>query len=106
MGKRKKHMTPAERAAARRNPGDGAVAGREAKAAALRPTARNLESARERLTRRVVTAVQVVLVIFPFAVWGYVGLGGVSLEEAFAGDPGFVVSFLAAVAQPFVAWLI
>lgn len=99
-------MTPAERAAARRNPGDGAVAGREAKAAALRPTARNLESARERLTRRVVTAVQVVLVIFPFAVWGYVGLGGVSLEKAFAGDPGFVVSFLAAVAQPFVAWLI
>lgn len=37
MGKRKKHMTPAERAAARRNPGDGAVAGREAKAAAPRP---------------------------------------------------------------------
>lgn len=81
MGKRKKHMTPVERAAARCNPGDGAVAGREAKAAALRPTARNLESARETLTRRIVTTVEVVLVIFPFAVWGYVGLGGVSLDS-------------------------
>ena len=68
--------------------------------------ARNLESARETLARRIVTTVEVVLVIFPFAVWGHVGLGGVSLEGAFAGDPGFVVSFLAAVAQPFVAWLI
>ncbi|MBM6682828.1 hypothetical protein [Collinsella intestinalis] len=108
MGKRKKHMTPAERAAARRTSGvaeeQSEAPGREV----LRRdrVARNLESARERLTRRVVTAVQVVLVIFPFAVWGYVGLGGVSLEEAFAGDPGFVVSFLAAAAQPFVAWLI
>ena len=108
MGKRKKHMTPAERAAARRTSGvaeeQSEAPGREV----LRRdrVARNLESARETLARRIVTTVEVVLVIFPFAVWGHVGLGGVSLEGAFAGDPGFVVSFLAAVAQPFVAWLI
>ena len=82
MGKRKKHMTPAERAAARRTSGvaeeQSEAPGREVCAATgWLATSR----VRETLTRRIVTTVEVVLVIFPFAVWGYVGLGGVSLDS-------------------------
>lgn len=108
MGKRKKRMTPAERAAVRRAPETAGVEARSQAAGAVLGVheARRMESSRERLTSRIVVTVQIVLVIFPFALWGYTGLSGMSLQEAFAHDPGFVVSFLAAVAQPLVAWII
>ena len=107
MGKRK--MTPAQKAAARRSPdaaAAGAARGGSAEIMASRRVGRNLDTARERLTRRIFTTVQVVLVIFPFALLGYVSMAGMSLQDAFGRDPGFTVSFLAAMAQPFVAWLI
>lgn len=67
---------------------------------------RNLASKRERTTKGILTVVQVVLVVFPFVVYGYAGLGGGDFREILTNNPGFAVSFLAAVAQPFVAWLL
>ena len=49
---------------------------------------------------------QVVLVIFPFALLGYSSFSGTGLEEAMRADPGFVVSFIAAMAQPLAAWIL
>lgn len=87
----------------------GASAGKAAGALArngVGMTPRNLGTKREKLTKRILTVVQVVLVAFPFIVYGYAGLGGGDFREILSSNPGFTVSFLAAVAQPFVAWLL
>lgn len=106
----KKKMTPAQKAAARRERTPEELEAREAarseRALAAKRNARNLDTPRERLTKRIVTTVQVVLVIFPFALLGYSSFSGTGLEEAMRADPGFVVSFIAAMAQPLAAWIL
>ena len=100
MGKKK--MTRAQAAAARRSPRTD-VAEREL---AVASSPRNLSSKREQLTHRIVMTVQVILVIFPFALVGYSSVAGMGLEEAMRSDPAFAVSFIAAMAQPLAAWIL
>ena len=98
MGKKK--MTRAQAAAARRSSRTD-VAEREL---AVASSPRNLSSKREQLTHRIVMTVQVILVIFPFALVGYSSVAGMGLEEAMRSDPAFAVSFIAAMAQPLFAY--
>ena len=71
----------------------------------------HMDGKRERLTSRIFTAVEVVLVAIPVAVivMFCVARGGLTSETlgaAFKSDPTFVIEFLAACIQPFVAYLL
>lgn len=71
----------------------------------------HLNSAREQRTQTIFTIVEVVLVLIPVAMLGMVtvGMGGLTsenLQNYFAKDPAFLVTFIAACLQPFVAYLL
>lgn len=109
----KKKMTPAQKAAARREvtPEQRELAQKreaertEQRAAAARE--RRMGTKSEQLTRRIFTGVQVVLVLIPFALLGFNGImGGGDIQTMMQGDPVFAVTFLMAMVQPFVAWII
>ena len=109
----KKKMTPAQKAAARREvtPEQRELAQKrevertEQRAAAARE--RRMGTKSEQLTRRIFTGVQVVLVLIPFALFGFNGImGGGDIQTMMQGDPVFAVTFLMAMVQPFVAWII
>lgn len=65
---------------------------------------------RERLTLRIFTVVEVIMVIVPLAMIAYLWLaGGGSIEglaDAMAADPTITVEFIAAMCQPLAAWLL
>ena len=71
-----------------------------------------MNSARERLTSRIFLTVEVVLVVIPFVYLATAGVlnGGAasmeSLREMLQGHPAFLVMFIAACVQPFVAYLL
>lgn len=109
----KKKMTPAQKAAARREvtPEQRELAQKreaertEQRAAAARE--RRMGTKSEQLTRRIFTGVQVVLVLIPFALLGFNGImGGGDIQTMMQDDPVFAVTFLMAMVQPFVAWII
>ena len=109
----KKKMTPAQKAAARREvtPEQRELTQKreadrtEQRAAAARE--RRMGTKSEQLTRRIFTGVQVVLVLIPFALLGFNGImGGGDIQTMMQGDPVFAVTFLMAMVQPFVAWII
>ena len=68
------------------------------------------QSKYEARTAKVFSAVQVVLVVVPLAMVGYVWLAGGGtidgLQDAMREDPAITVSFISAMCQPFVAWLL
>lgn len=68
-------------------------------------------SSRDGLTRRVFLTVQAVLVVIPFAYLGMSGLlgtggGAEGVQERLAQDPAFMIAFIGAFLQPFVAYLV
>ena len=67
-------------------------------------------SAYEERTAKIFTAVQVVLVVVPLAMMGYAWMaeGGsiAGLQDAMRQDPALTVSFISAMCQPLVAWLL
>lgn len=75
-------------------------------------TAPGMDTPRERLTRRIFTTVQVVLVAIPFVHLGFAGVLNAgtaameSLRVMLEQNPAFLVSFIAALLQPFVAYLV
>ena len=68
------------------------------------------QSKYEARTAKIFSAVQVVLVVVPLAMVGYVWLAGGGtidgLQDAMREDPAITVSFISAMCQPFVAWLL
>lgn len=71
----------------------------------------HMNSRRERLTSRIFMTVEVVLVAVPVAIvlmfsTTHGGLTSANLDAAFDADPAFMVTFLAACVQPFVAYLV
>lgn len=104
----KKKMTPAQKAAARRPRSQEEIEARE-RALAEREAAkraRNLDTPRERQTRRMLTVIQVVLVAYPLVGMALASLSGTSIEELLATDPTFAVTLLSVFVQPLVAWLL
>ena len=105
-------MTPAQKAAARRELSPEEREAREIMrsereaACEAAQRARNLDTPRERLTKRILTTAQVVLVAYPLAGMAIASLSGTSVQELLEGDPTFVVTFLSIFAQPLVAWLL
>ncbi|MDY4040910.1 MAG: hypothetical protein SOY67_02210 [Collinsella sp.] len=83
--------------------------GADADAGALAP---GMDTPRERLTRRIFTTVEVVLVAIPFVHLGFAGVLNAgtaameSLRVMLEQNPAFLVSFIAALLQPFVAYLV
>lgn len=70
-----------------------------------------MNSVREERTKTIFMVVEIVLVMIPVAMVAMVavskhGLSQESLREYFAEDPGFLVTFIAACLQPFVAYLL
>ena len=108
----KKKMTPAQKAAARREvtPEEKALAAQRAEERAAKRSAadqeRRMGTKSERLTKRMFTTVQVVLVLIPFALLGFNGLMGGDIQTVMQEDAIFAVSFLIAMVQPFVAWIL
>lgn len=105
----KKKMTPAQKAAARRSPAaDGAPKAIEKKERSAKT--RNLASKYERRTKRIISTVQVVLVVIPVAMIAFTWFmnGGTTdgLQEAMAKDPQLTIGFISAMCQPLVAWLL
>lgn len=68
------------------------------------------QSKYERRTGKIFTTVQVVLVVVPVAMIGYVWLAGGGtmdgLREAMAQNPTLTVSFISAMCQPLISWLL
>lgn len=68
------------------------------------------QSAYEARTAKIFTVVQVLLVVIPLAMLGYVWLAGGGsvdgLRESMAQNPTITVSFISAMCQPLVAWLL
>lgn len=91
-----------------------ATTGVEAKASepAKASLAPGMNSARERLTSRIFLTVEIVLVVIPFvylATAGVLNGGAASMESLrvmLQGHPAFLVMFIAACVQPFVAYLL
>lgn len=68
------------------------------------------QSKYEARTAKIFTTVQVIMVVVPLAMIGYVwmvGGGSISaLQDAMEQDPTLTVSFISAMCQPLVAWLL
>lgn len=68
------------------------------------------QSKYEQRTTKIFTAVQVVLVAVPLAMVGYVWLTGGGtidgLQNAMRENPAITVSFISAMCQPLIAWLL
>ena len=105
----KKKMTPAQKAAARRDPAAEQAPKAIEKKERVAP-GRNLESKYEKRTKKIITTVQIVLVIIPFALVGFAWFmnGGTTagLEDAMAKDPQLTIGFISAMCQALVAWLL
>ncbi len=68
------------------------------------------QSKYEQRTAKIFTAVQIVLVAVPLAMVGYVWLTGGGtidgLQDAMRENPAITVSFISAMCQPLIAWLL
>lgn len=68
------------------------------------------QSAYERRTAKIVSIVQVILVVVPLAMIGYAWMAGGGsidgLRSAMEQNPALTVSFISAMCQPLVAWLL
>ncbi len=87
--------------------GAAALAERDEKRAARKR--QRPDSALERRTARVFTIIEVILVIVPVTLVCYLWMTGGSLgglRDAFEADPAITVSFITAMCQPLVAWLL
>ncbi len=97
-------------AAARGTKADPARVAPAADECAGKPESVRPMSVYERRTSKIFTIAEVVLVVVPLATIGYVWLaGGGSMEgfqEALGRKPSLAVSFISAMCQPLVAWLL
>lgn len=107
MGKRRERRSVAAARGTARDSGRGAAGSGPAESGADAP---ERLGGGDRLTSRIFTVAEVVLVIVPLAMVSYLWIaGGGSLEGlqgAMQADPAIAVEFIAAMGQAFVAWLL
>ncbi len=101
-------MTPAQKAAARRERTPEEIAAREQALAEREAAARarNVDTPYERRTRQILTVVQVILVAYPLVGMALSSLSGTTIQAQLESDPTFVVTYLSIFVQPLVAWLL